>query len=360
MSAHTLLFTCLYNATTSNLSLYRSCCLLLLLGTPTTTDIVPSSGGNHSTYNFWGFPKGGAPAPAPPVRKQVCVTGTVCGAEFSANRQGCCPYENAVCCTNNMTCCPSGSSCQNHGWQSSCVGTAVLPSQVVGQPVCKTGAPLPLSKTKPNVLVIGDSVSIGYTPKIAAHMVDVALVQHSPWDIRDGGAEETAYGVACLDYLLHSPSGVFLKPDVIMFNWGLHDGPLKNETEPGQYGLPAVYAEQLENITVRLIAAQPQAKLIFALTTAFMCSATQDGCVVNLNNQATAIMKKYRIPTINLHDGITGQCGPAPNGTCFGQKSCFCPHCPAANGIGYEFLATHLIVPAITKLLPAHTYQADY
>ena len=40
----------------------------------------------------------------------------------------------------------------------------------------------------------------------------------------------------CLPYMLRSPSGEFLKPDVIMFNWGLHDGPLFNKTQPGQYG----------------------------------------------------------------------------------------------------------------------------
>jgi hypothetical protein len=56
----------------------------------------------------------------------------------------------------------------------------------------------------------------------------------------------------------------------------------------------------------------------------FMCSAVQDGCVVNLNNQAAAIMAKHGIPTINLHDAIVGQCGPAPNSTCFGAHNCFC------------------------------------
>ena len=53
-------------------------------------------------------------------------------------------------------------------------------------------------------------------------MAKVALVQHSPWDTRDGGAEETAYGVQCLKYFLRSPLGVPLKPDVIMFNWASH------------------------------------------------------------------------------------------------------------------------------------------
>lgn len=41
--------------------------------------------------------------------------------------------------------------------------------------------------------------------------------------------------------MIRSPAGELLMPDVIMFNWGLHDGPLENSTEAGQYGLPAVY-----------------------------------------------------------------------------------------------------------------------
>ena len=45
----------------------------------------------------------------------------------------------------------------------------------------------------PNVLIVGDSVSIGYTPLVAKAMEKIALVQHSPFDERDGGAEETAY-----------------------------------------------------------------------------------------------------------------------------------------------------------------------
>jgi hypothetical protein len=79
-----------------------------------------------------------------------------------------------------------------------------------------------------------------------------------------------------------------------------------------------------------------------------MCSTGQDGCVVNLNNQAAVIMARHNIPMLNLHDAITGQCGPAPNASCFGEAHCFCPHC---SPIGYEFLAQHTIVPALTKLI---------
>lgn len=131
-------------------------------------------------------------------------------------------------------------------------------------------------------------------------------MQHSPLDGGDGGAEETGYGVQCLDYFLRSPAGVALKPDVIMFNWGLHDGPLANGTVPGQNGSPDVYAPQLENITKQLLAKEPQAKLLFALTSPSLCSVQGDGSVVNLNNQAAAIMKKCHLRQY-MWDIYTGQ-----------------------------------------------------
>src|SRR4051812_11796498 len=67
--------------------------------------------------------------------------------------------------------------------------------------------------------------------------------------------QETAYGIQCLPYFLRSPSGIILQPDVIMFNWGLHDGPLGNTTVPGQQGNASVYAPELalimDMLTVR-------------------------------------------------------------------------------------------------------------
>ena len=108
-------------------------------------------------------------------------------------------------------------------------------------------------------------------------------------------------------------------------------------------------AAQLEVITQKLMATEPQAKLLFALTSPYMCSATNDGCVVNLNNQAAAIMAKYKIPTINLHDAVVAVCGPPPQPKCFNATGCFCPHCSGA--AGYPFLVDKVIVPALTKLL---------
>ena len=82
------------------------------------------------------------------------------------------------------------------------------PDAGLGAQVCKTGGPLPFvaDGSKKNVVIMGDSVSIGYAPFVGTALADVALTQHSPWG-GDGGAEETEYGWRCLEYLLRAPDG---------------------------------------------------------------------------------------------------------------------------------------------------------
>ena len=275
----------------------------------------------------------------------------------SEGNWGCCPYARAVSC-GDYTCCPAGTTCKNDGsgWsvRSSCVdaqGKVALPgSQGGGQEVCKSGGPLPFSKEKPNVVILGDSVSIGYFPKVAALMTDVALVQHSPWG-GDGGAEETHYGWSCLDFLLAAPDGTPQTPDVLYFNFGLHN--LNNDTIPGQSGPISEYAPFLERITARLVewAAKHGTKLLFGITTPEMCDGALDDVVRRNNLEAATIMRRHGVPTVDLHAAVVGQCGASPNLRCFNQSQCFCPHCPQDNGIGYQYLAKHVLAPAISKLL---------
>jgi hypothetical protein len=164
----------------------------------------------------------------------------------------------ATCCGNNYTACPAAHTCADSGRGAMVVSTCHPRGggggdTVIGRQVCKQGAPLPLSSTLPNILIVGDSVSIGYTPLIASYMASEAFVQHSPWG-GDGGAEEAAYGVQCLDYLLRAPDGTPLSPDVLMFNWGLHSRFPSGSTPivPGQHGDPRVYAANLEKVTLKL------------------------------------------------------------------------------------------------------------
>lgn len=270
---------------------------------------------------------------------------------------------NAVQCDGGYTCCPHGTKCVNKGGGYSVVSTCVADGltadenaetsePVIGDEVCKTGPPNPFSTTLKNVLIIGDSVSIGYTPYVAEMMASSALVQHSPWG-GDGGAEETLYGARCIDNLIRAPDGTPLSPDVLMFNWGLHNSLAGNCTPPcvpGQSGPPSEYAPNLEKIVQSLMDAPAlkHSKLIFAITSPDLCNARIDAIQVALNEQAKDIMAKHHIPTVDLYAAITGECGAVPQPECFGRKGCFCPHCP---GEGYKWLANATLVPAIAKLL---------
>jgi acyl-CoA thioesterase-1 len=210
-----------------------------------------------------------------------------------------------------------------------------------------------MDATRKNVLIIGDSLSIGYTPPVAALLADIALVQHAPWDTQDGGAEETAYLDQCLDNWLHSPSGVPISVDLIWFNSGMHNlGAPGSLPTPGQGGDYGVYAGQLASATARLVeyAARTKTKLLYGLTTPWLCTAATDAVISGvLNANATAIMAANNITVVDQHTPIVEKCGAAPTEKCFGLTGCFCPHCPP----GYAWLAQTVIAPAIRKALLA-------
>ena len=137
---------------------------------------------------------------------------------------------------------------------------------------------------------------------------------------------------------------------------GLHNcGPIGQPGGPGQGGPPDVYPAQLTNITEQLKAKEPQAKLLYALTSPDECQVATNSIVVGLNKKAAAIMASAGVPTVDLHRAITEKCGPVPTASCFNSTGCFCPHCNIGGqgaGPGYDWLATSTIIPALTKLLP--------
>jgi lysophospholipase L1-like esterase len=123
----------------------------------------------------------------------------------------------------------------------------------------------------PNVLILGDSISIGYTLEVRALLKGKANV-FRPLTADGKSAENcsgTTKGVQALDRWLGDR-----KWAVIHFNWGLHD--LKHVARPGadqatsnpQDPLQATveqYAQNLTTIVKRLKATH--ARLVFATTT---------------------------------------------------------------------------------------------
>lgn len=152
--------------------------------------------------------------------------------------------------------------------------------------------------TPARVLIIGDSISIGYFEPTKALLGEKADVYHNA-----GNAQHTAHGLAQLDAWLGETSW-----DVIHFNHGLHDlkyadeqGKLMAVTE-GKQQIPIdAYARNLEALTVRL--KQTGAALIFATTTPVPEGARGrvKGDEVRYNTVARKIMTRHNVPVDDLY-----------------------------------------------------------
>jgi lysophospholipase L1-like esterase len=164
-----------------------------------------------------------------------------------------------------------------------------------------------LGQQKAKVLIIGDSISIGYTPfvkKLLNFYADVVR------PTKENGNAENCQGTT--NGLLHINRWIGnTKWDVIHFNFGLHDikhvDPItkensKNPDHPQQANLKQ-YKKNLTAIIEVLIATG--AKLIFATTTPYPDNVEgplrKPGMPAKYNQAATKIMNKNGITINNLH-----------------------------------------------------------
>lgn len=155
---------------------------------------------------------------------------------------------------------------------------------------------------KKSVLIIGDSISIGYTAAVARELADIADVVHNP-----GNGQDTNNGLEHIDQWLAAGSW-----DVIHFNWGLWDLCYRHPEATTQGKRDKVngtlsvsideYAKNLEELVVKLKATG--AELIFATTTYVPVNEagrfTED--VKIYNRVAEQIMKRYNIKVNPLYN----------------------------------------------------------
>ena len=143
----------------------------------------------------------------------------------------------------------------------------------------------------PRVLLIGDSISIGYTVDTQDLLEGVANVHR----IGENGGPSTR-GLERIDGWLGNSQW-----DVIHFNFGLHD--LKRTGD----GLNLVPLSEYENNLARLIARLKKtgAKLIWATTTAVpdadLSPPRKDADVVAYNKAAAKVMKKHGVAINDLY-----------------------------------------------------------
>ena len=137
----------------------------------------------------------------------------------------------------------------------------------------------------PRVLIIGDSVSRGYTQATRKYLAGKANVHRAPEN-----CGPTARGVAKLDVWLGKEHW-----DVIHFNFGIHD---RNTPI-------ADYAQRLEEITKRLKATG--AKIIWASTTPIPDDPSKQqvaASIIERNQVALGIMKSNGVAIDDLYEKI--------------------------------------------------------
>lgn len=144
--------------------------------------------------------------------------------------------------------------------------------------------------TLPRVLLIGDSVSRGYTQAVRTALAGEANVHRAP-----ANCGPTASGLKNIDAWLASAPGD-TKWDVIHFNFGIHD---RNTPV-------ADYASRLERLVERL--EKTGAKLVWATTTPIPDAPAQNqtaASIVERNAAAAAIMEKHGVAVDDLFAFIT-------------------------------------------------------
>ena len=169
-------------------------------------------------------------------------------------------------------------------------------------------------QSNPRVLILGDSISMGYTPHVRSMLPRVFLWRPVKTARQGENCQGTNHGVRRIDDWLAAGGG---KWDVIHFNFGLHDfkhvhpETKRNSNNPDHppQASPEVYAKQLEEITLKLKATG--AKLIFATTTPVPAGGVKPFRALDApskyNAIATEIMKRHGIEVNDLFAEVLGR-----------------------------------------------------
>jgi lysophospholipase L1-like esterase len=148
-----------------------------------------------------------------------------------------------------------------------------------------------------NVLIIGDSISIGYTPFVAKALAPDILVTHNP-----GNGGSTRRGVDSLDVWLKNKQW-----DMITFNFGLHDmlyrdAQNKNDAINGKV---AVSLDEYRNNLVSIVNRLKKSTKVLLFVNTTVVPENSSGRKVEdparYNEVAREVMKNNNIPVIDLY-----------------------------------------------------------
>ncbi len=182
-------------------------------------------------------------------------------------------------------------------------GAVIGPLQAADAPAPKAKAaphpalaPIADESGLPRVLLIGDSISIGYTLPVRAALKGRANVHRPP-----GNCSSTGYSLTKIDEWLGKG-----KWEVIHFNFGLHDAKLPPEGV--RHAAPADYEKNLRQLVQRMKATG--ARLVWATTTPVpmggnLAPNRRFGDIAIYNAIAARIMAENGVATADLNAAVT-------------------------------------------------------
>ena len=181
----------------------------------------------------------------------------------------------------------------------------------------------------PRVLLIGDSVSRGYTQAVRKELKGKVNVHRAPEN-----CGPTATGLKKLDIWLGDG-----KWDLIHFNFGIHD---RNTPI-------ADYTQRLQQLVERM--QKTGAKLVWATTTPIPDQPDKKqtaASIVERNDAASKVMAEAGVAVDDLFTAITPRLAELQN-----------PNDVHFNGAGYEFLGQQVAQSLLENLPAAETADAD-
>lgn len=165
------------------------------------------------------------------------------------------------------------------------------------------------STKQPHVLILGDSISIGYTPFVQKQLEGKARVVRPMRNAKNAeNCAGTVNGVKHVDRWLQLDGGEW---DVIHFNFGLHDlkrvdaTTRKNSNDPNDpyQSDPETYRKQLREITQKLVATG--ARVVFATTTPVPAGGVKPHRdpkdVERYNEVAREVMREFHVEVNDLY-----------------------------------------------------------
>ena len=158
------------------------------------------------------------------------------------------------------------------------------------------------SPEKPKILIIGDSISIGYTPFVKEGLLSKFDVYHNR-----GNAQNTGTGMDSISKWIGNNDW-----DIIQFNWGLWDLCYRNPESKNFGNRDKVngkitfsieeYKSNLDSI-ITILKTKTKAKLVFVTTT--YVPENEEGRfhndAIKYNEAAIEIMKKNNIPINDIY-----------------------------------------------------------